>query len=302
MSSFSCLFIAEELEGDALATLVVNKLRGTLKIAAVKAPGFGDRRKAMLEDIAILTGGKFICEELGHKLEDVTVEDLGKAQKIVINKEDTTIIEGAGKKEEIEARKAQIKKQIEASDSDYDREKLQERLAKLSDGVAVIRVGAATEVAMKEKKDRIDDALHATKAAAVEGVLPGGGVAFIRCVPLLKTLAETLSGDEKIGVEIIAKAITYPLRQIAKNAGHEGSIVVQTVAGMKTNEGWDALTDTFGNMLEMGIIDPTKVVRLAIELSSSIASLLLTTEAIITEEVDDKAATSAAPAMGGMDY
>lgn len=291
------LIISEDVEGEALATLVVNRLRAGLKVCAVKAPGFGDRRKALLQDIAILTGGQLISEELGMKLETVTVDMLGKVKKAVIKKEDTTLVEGAGKKSAIQERITLIKRQIEECTSDYDREKLQERLAKLSGGVAIIRVGAATEVEMKEKKDRVDDAQHATKAAVEEGILPGGGVAFIRCIPMLEKLAATLTGDVKLGVEIIIKAITYPLRQIAENAGKEGSIIVQKVAQMATYEGWNAQTDEFGNMLKMGVVDPTKVVRLTIELAASIASLLLTTEAIITDEVEEKA-----PASAGADY
>lgn len=293
------LVIAEDVEGEALATLVVNRLRTGLKICAVKAPGFGDRRKAILQDIAVLTGGELISEELGIKLENVTIEMLGRVKKAVIGKEDTTLVEGAGDKKEIAERIALIRRQIEESTSDYDREKLQERLAKLAGGVGIIRVGAATEVEMKEKKDRVDDAVHATKAAVEEGILPGGGVAFIRCIPALEKLATSLSGDEKVGVEIIIKAISWPIRQISENAGKEGSIIVQKVAQMSTYEGWDALNDQFGNMLKMGIVDPTKVARLCIELSASIAALLLTTEAIITEEVEDK---PAAPAMSGADY
>jgi len=295
------LVIAEDVEGEALATLVVNRLRGGLKVCAVKAPGFGDRRKAILQDIAILTGGHFISEELGLKLENVTLDMLGKVKKAIVKKEDTTLVEGAGKKSAIQERIALLKRQITETTSDYDREKLQERLAKLAGGVGIIRVGAATEIEMKEKKDRVDDAQHATKAAIEEGILPGGGVAFVRCIPILEKLAATLSGDEKLGVEIIMKAILYPVRQIAENAGKEGSIVVQKIAQMDTYEGWDAQADEYGNMLKKGIVDPTKVVRLSIELAASIAALLLTTEAIITEEVDAKAGAPAAAAHGG-DY
>lgn len=295
------LIIAEDVEGEALATLVVNKLRVGLKVCAVKAPGFGDRRKAILEDIAILTGGQLISEELGIKLEAVTIDMLGKVKKAVVKKDETTLVEGAGKKAQIKERILLIKRQIEESTSDYDREKLQERLAKLAGGVGIIRVGAATEVEMKEKKDRVDDAVHATKAAVEEGILPGGGVALIRCIPLLEKLAATLRGDEKLGVEIIIKAIVYPLKQIAENAGREGAIIIQKVAQMAATEGWNAQTEEFGDMLKMGIVDPTKVVRLAIELSASIAALLLTTEAIITEEVEEKA-SSGAHAMSGADY
>lgn len=293
------LIIAEDVEGEALATLVVNRLRAGLKVCAVKAPGFGDRRKSLLQDIAILTGGQYISEDLGIKLDTVTMDMLGKVKKAVIKKEDTTLVEGAGKKNEIQDRISLIKRQIEESTSDYDKEKLQERLAKLAGGVGIIRVGAATEIEMKEKKDRVDDAVHATKAAVEEGILPGGGVAFIRSIPHLEKLAESLKGDEKVGAEIIIKTLSYPLRQIAENAGKEGSIIVQKVSQMATYEGWDAQNDVFGNMLEKGIVDPTKVSRLSIELAASVAALLLTTEAIITEEADEKAA---APAMAGADY
>jgi chaperonin GroEL len=293
------LIIAEDVEGEALATLVVNRLRAGLKVCAVKAPGFGDRRKAMLQDIAILIGGELVSEELGIKLESVSIEMLGKVKKVVIGKEDTTLVEGAGDKKKIAERIALLKRQIEESTSDYDKEKLQERLAKLAGGVGIIRVGAATELEMKEKKDRVDDAVHATKAAVEEGILAGGGVPFIRCIPVLEKLAATLSGDTKVGVEIIIKALSYPLRQIAENAGKEGSIIVQKVSQMGVHEGWDALSDQFGNMLQMGIVDPTKVSRLSIELSASIAALLLTTEAIITEEVEEKPSN---PAMSGADY
>ncbi len=294
------LILAEDVEGEALATLVVNRLRGGLKVCAVKSPGFGDRRKSVLQDIAILTGGQYISEELGIKLETVTVDMLGKVKKAVMKKEDTTLVEGAGKKAEIQERIALLKRQIEESTSDYDKEKLQERLAKLAGGVGIIRVGAATEVEMKEKKDRVDDAVHATKAAVEEGILPGGGVSLIRCIPLLEKLSASMKGDEKLGVEIVMKAISYPLRQIAENAGKEGSIVVQKVASMAALEGWNAQTDEYGNMLTMGIVDPTKVVRLAIELAASIAALLLTTEAMITDEVEEKTASPAS--MSGADY
>jgi chaperonin GroEL len=293
------LIIAEDVEGEALATLVVNKVRAGLKVCAVKSPGFGDRRKAILEDIAILTGGKFISEELGFKLDTVTIDMLGRVKKAVVGKEDTTLVEGAGKKTEIQERIALIKKEIENSTSDYDKEKLQERLAKLSGGVGIIRVGAPTEIEMKEKKDRVDDAVHATKAAVEEGILPGGGVAFIRCIPTLEKLAATVTGDVKIGVEIIIRSIVWPLRQLAENAGKEGSLIVQKVASMDTYEGWDAQKDEFGNMVKKGIVDPTKVVRLTIELSASIASLLLTTEALISEEEQEK---PAANPMAGADY
>lgn len=293
------LIIAEDVEGEALATLVVNKLRAGLKVCAVKAPGFGDRRKAMLQDIAILLGGEFISEDLGLKLESVTIDMLGKVKKAVVKKEETTLVEGQGSKEALSTRISLIRRQIAESTSDYDREKLQERLAKLAGGVGVIRPGAATEVEMKEKKDRIDDAVHATKAAVEEGILPGGGVALLRSIGALETLSNTLSQDEKLGVGIVMKALTAPLKQIAENAGEEGSIVVQKVMSMATHEGWNAQSNTFGNMYEMGIIDPKKVVRLTIELAASIAGLLLTTEATVTEE----AKAEKSPAMpAGVDY
>ncbi len=293
------LIIADDIEGEALATLVVNKVRAGLKVCAVKAPGFGDRRKAVLEDIAILTGGKLISEELGFKLDTVTIDMLGRVKKAVVGKEDTTLVEGAGKKPDIQDRIALLKKEIENSTSDYDKEKLQERLAKLSGGVGIIRVGAPTEIEMKEKKDRVDDAVHATKAAVEEGILPGGGVAFIRCLPALEKLSATVSGDIKIGVEIIIRSIVWPLRQLAENAGKEGSLIVQKVVSMETYEGWDAQNDEFGNMVKKGIVDPTKVVRLTIELSASIASLLLTTEALISEEEEEKPAGNP---MAGAEY
>jgi len=298
------LIISEDVEGEALATLVVNRLRAGLKVCAVKAPGFGDRRKAMMEDIAIITGGQFISEELGLKLENVTLDMLGTVKKAIIKKEDCTLVDGGGKKAKIQERIALIKKQIEECTSDYDKEKLQERLAKLSGGVAVIRVGAATETEMKEKKDRVDDAQHATKAAVEEGILPGGGVSYIRSQTAVQKLISLLVGDEKIGAEIILRALTYPLKQISENAGKEGSIVVQYVQQMKSQEeGYDAAEDTYCNMFQKGIVDPMKVVRCAIQFASSIAALLLTTEAIVTEE---KEAKEAAPACGhhggGMDY
>jgi chaperonin GroEL len=286
------LIIAEDVEGEALATLVVNRLRAGLKVCAVKAPGFGDRRKAMLQDIATLVGAEFISEEVGHKLESVTLEMLGRVKKAVIKKEETTLVEGMGDKNELEKRISLIKRQITESTSDYDREKLQERLAKLAGGVGVIRPGAATEVAMKEKKDRIDDAVHATKAAVEEGILPGGGVALLRSISAVEKLSSTLSDDEKLGAAIIIRALTAPIRQIAENAGEEGSVIVQKVLSLNTNEGWNAQSNTFGNMYEMGVIDPKKVVRLTIELAASIAALLLTTEATITEEPKAEKASS----------
>ncbi|MCC5831713.1 MAG: chaperonin GroEL [Chlamydiales bacterium] len=293
------LIIAEDVEGEALATLVVNRLRAGLKVCAVKAPGFGDRRKAMLQDIAILTGGQVISEELGMKLENTTLDMLGKVKKAVIKKEETTLVEGAGSKEEIEARCEQIKRQIEESTSDYDKEKLQERLAKLSGGVAVIRVGAATEIEMKEKKDRVDDAQHATAAAVEEGILPGGGTALVRCIPAVEKLAAGLENDERIGAMIVAKALASPLKQIAENAGQEGSIVFQKVLSLSTNEGYNALREEYGDMLKCGILDPMKVTRSALESAASIASMLLTTEAIIVEIPEEKPAASMP---GGMDY
>ncbi|MFY7843227.1 MAG: chaperonin GroEL [Rhabdochlamydiaceae bacterium] len=292
------LIIAEDVESEVLAALVISRIRNGLKVCAVKAPGFGDRRKAILQDIAILTGGQFISEELGIKLDSITLDMLGKVKKAVIRKEDTTLVGGAGQKEELQRRIDLIKRQIEESTSDYDTEKLQERLAKLTGGVGIIRVGAATEVEMKEKKDRVDDAHHATKAAVEEGVLPGGGVALLRCVPSLQKLSSTLSGDIKLGVEIVVKALSAPIRQIAENAGQEGSIIAQKVSQLSTYEGWDAQNDKFGNMIDMGILDPTKVVRMAIELAASIAGLLLTTEATITDDASEK---EAAPHMSS-DY
>jgi chaperonin GroEL len=281
------LIIAEEVEGEALATLVVNKLRGTLQVAAVKAPGYGDRRKEMLRDIAILTGGIVVSEETGMKFENVRLDDLGKAKKVVIDKENTTIIEGYGRKEDIEARIKQIKKQIEETKSDYDREKLQERLAKLSGGVAVIYVGASTETEMKEKKSRIEDALHATKAAVEEGIVPGGGTAYIRAIEELEKLEAELEGDKKIGVKIVKKALEEPLKQIAYNAGYEGSLVVEEVKRRgkeNINIGFNALTGEYVDMLSAGIIDPTKVERVALQNAASISGLLLTTEAIVVEK------------------
>lgn len=294
------LIIAEDVEGEALATLVVNRLRAGLKVCAVKAPGFGDRRKALLEDIAVITNGQVISEELGHKLEQVTIDMLGRVKKAVIRKDDTTLVEGAGKKEEIKKRLSQIKRQIEETDSDYDREKLQERLAKMSGGVGVIRVGAATEVEMKEKKDRVDDAQHATAAAVEEGILPGGGVAFVRCIPVVNKLADSLEGDERTGARIIAKALSSPLRQIVENAGLEGVIILQQVEKLPESHGYNALTDEYVDMIKAGILDPKKVARCALENAASIAGMLLTTEAIVAEIPNEKGA----PAMagGGMDY
>lgn len=294
------LIIAEDVEGEALATLVVNRLRAGLKVCAVKAPGFGDRRKAILEDIAILTGGHVIAEELGMKLESTTIDQLGKVKKAIVGKDDTTLVEGAGDKAKIKDRIALIRRQIEETDSQYDKEKLQERLAKLAGGVAKIQVGAATEVEMKEKKDRVDDAQHATAAAVEEGILPGGGVALVRCIPAVLKLAETLDGDEKTGARIIAKALSSPLRQIAENAGLEGAIVLQQVEKLPESHGYNALHDEFVDMIQAGILDPAKVVRTALENAASIAGLLLTTEAIVAELPEDKPA-AAMPA-GGMDY
>jgi chaperonin GroEL len=294
------LIIAEEVDGEALATLVVNKIRGTFVACAVKAPGYGDRRKAMLEDIAILTGGKALTEDLGIKLENIDIEDLGRAKKIKIDKENSTIVEGAGKNAAINARIAQLKKQIDDTDSDYDKEKLQERLAKLAGGVAVINVGAATETEMKEKKARVEDALHATRAATQEGIVPGGGVAFIRTIAALDKLK--LEGDEKIGADIVKRAIEEPLRQIAQNAGLEGSVVVQKIKQEKTNIGYDVSQDAYVDMIEAGVIDPTKVTRSALQNASSIAALLLTTEALIVDkpEKDEKMPAMPAGGMGGM--
>ncbi|MDF0585091.1 chaperonin GroEL [Bradyrhizobium yuanmingense] len=299
------VIVAEDVEGEALATLVVNRLRGGLKVAAVKAPGFGDRRKAMLQDIAILTGGQAISEDLGIKLENVTLDMLGRAKKVMIDKENTTIVNGAGKKADIEARVAQIKAQIEETTSDYDREKLQERLAKLAGGVAVIRVGGATEVEVKERKDRVDDAMHATRAAVEEGILPGGGVALLRASEQLKGL-HTKNDDQKTGVEIVRKALSWPVRQIAINAGEDGSIVVGKVLDNEQYSfGFDAQTGEYSNLVSKGIIDPTKVVRIAVQNASSVAGLLITTEAMVAELPKKAAAGPAMPAspgMGGMDF
>jgi chaperonin GroEL len=295
------LIIAEEVEGEALATLVVNTLRGTFRAAAVKAPGYGDRRKAMLEDIAVLTGGSAITEDLGIKLDKVKLEDLGRAKKVVIGKDTTTIIEGAGKPRDIEGRVKQIRIQIEETTSDYDREKLQERLAKLVGGVAVIKVGAATETEMKEKKARVEDAMHATKAAVEEGIVPGGGVALLRSIPALdKTLKEEgdLPHDVRVGIGIVRRAIQEPLRWIATNAGKEGSLVVARVRELDAGSGYNAQTDTFENLIQAGVIDPTKVVRCALQNAASIASLMLTTEAVVAEIPEKK---KAAPTPPGMD-
>ena len=297
------LVIAEDIEGEALATLVVNKLRGTLKVAAVKAPGFGDRRKAMLEDIAILTGGKAITEDLGIKLENLQLQDLGRAKKVVIDKDNTTIVEGAGTRKAIEGRVKQIRTQIEDTTSDYDREKLQERLAKLVGGVAVIKVGAATESEMKEKKARVEDAMHATKAAVEEGIVPGGGVALLRATGTLDNLAKNLDEDQRLGVEIIRRACEEPIRWIALNAGHEGSIVAAKVRESKEKDfGFNAATDAYEDLVKAGVIDPTKVVRSALQNAASIAGLLLTTEALVSEVPEEK--KPAAPMPGGhdMDY
>ena len=301
------LIVAEDVEGEALATLVVNKLRGGLKVAAVKAPGFGDRRKAMLEDIAVLTGGQVISEDLGIKLENVTLAMLGHAKRVTIAKETTTIVDGAGKKKEIEARINQIKAQIEETTSDYDKEKLQERLAKLAGGVAVIRVGGATEIEVKERKDRVDDALHATRAAVEEGIVPGGGVALLRAKRAVEKL-KSENADVQAGINIVLRALEAPIRQISENAGVEGSIVVNKVAESKSESyGFDAQSETYVDMVSAGIIDPTKVVRTALQDASSVAGLLVTTEAMVAER-PKKEAAPAMPGgggmggMGGMDY
>ena len=299
------LIIAEDVEGEALATLVVNKLRGTLQVAAVKAPGFGDRRKAMLEDIAVLTGGRLISEDLGIKLENIKLEELGKAKRVTIDKENTTIVEGSGKSADIQGRVAQIRRQIEETTSDYDREKLQERLAKLAGGVAVINVGAATETEMKEKKARVEDALHATRAAVEEGIVPGGGVAFIRAQKVLDNM-RGLDGDEKVGVQIVRRAIEEPTRQLADNAGKEGALIVEEVKKRKGNEGYDVSADEYTDLVKAGIVDPTKVTRSALQNAASISGLLLTTEALVTE-IPEKEKTPPMPGggmggMGGMDY
>jgi chaperonin GroEL len=299
------LIISEDVEGEALATLVVNKLRGTLQVCAVKAPGFGDRRKAMLEDIAVLTGGRLISEDLGIKLENIKLEDLGRTKRATIDKENTTIVEGEGKQVDIKGRVAQIRRQIEETTSDYDREKLQERLAKLAGGVAVINVGAATETEMKEKKARVEDALHATRAAVEEGIVPGGGVAFIRAQKVLDNM-RGLDGDEKVGVQIVRRAIEEPTRQLADNAGKEGALIVEEVKKRKGNEGYDVSADEFTDLVKAGIVDPTKVARSALQNAASISGLLLTTEALVTE-IPEKEKTPPMPGggmggMGGMDY
>jgi chaperonin GroEL len=298
------LIIAEDVEGEALATLVVNKLRGTLQVAAVKAPGFGDRRKAMLEDIAVLTGGRCITEDLGIKLENITLDDLGKAKRVTIDKENTTIVEGEGSTADIQGRVNQIRRQIEETTSDYDREKLQERLAKLAGGVAVINVGAATETEMKEKKARVEDALHATRAAVEEGIVAGGGVAFIRTQGALDSVK--LDGDEAVGLEIVRRAIESPLRQLANNAGQEGALIVQEVKKRKGNEGYNVATGEYTDLVKAGVVDPTKVTRTALQNAASISGLLLTTEALVTElpEKDKPAGgpPGGMPGMGGMDY
>jgi chaperonin GroEL len=298
------LIIAEDVEGEALATLVVNKLRGTLQVAAVKAPGFGDRRKAMLEDIAVLTGGRCITEDLGIKLENITLDDLGKAKRVTIDKENTTIVEGEGSTSDIQGRVNQIRRQIEETTSDYDREKLQERLAKLAGGVAVINVGAATETEMKEKKARVEDALHATRAAVEEGIVPGGGVAFIRTQGALDGVK--LEGDEAVGLEIVRRAVESPLRQLANNAGQEGALIVQEVKKRKGNEGYNVATGEYTDLVKAGVVDPTKVTRTALQNAASISGLLLTTEALVTElpekEKPAGGPPGGMPGMGGMDY
>jgi chaperonin GroEL len=292
------LVISEDVEGEALATLVVNKLRGTLKCCAVKAPGFGDRRKAMLEDIAILTDGKMISEDLGIKLENVKLNDLGRAKRVTVDKDNTTIVDGAGGKNDIEGRVKQIRAQIEETTSDYDREKLQERLAKIIGGVAVINVGAATEVEMKEKKARVEDALNATRAAVEEGIVPGGGVAYLRCLAALDKLK--FEGDKKIGVDLVRRALEEPIRQIANNAGQEGSVVTEKVRNEKGAFGFDAAQDEYTDMIKAGIIDPTKVVRLALQNAASVASLMITTQALVAEKPEKKAPYPPMPPGGGM--
>ena len=299
------LIIAEDVEGEALATLVVNKLRGTLQVAAVKAPGFGDRRKAMLEDIAVLTGGRCLTEDLGIKLENITLEDLGKAKRVTIDKENTTIVEGEGSTKDIQGRVNQIRRQIEETTSDYDREKLQERLAKLAGGVAVINVGAATETEMKEKKARVEDALHATRAAVEEGIVPGGGVAFLRTQAAVDKLK--LEGDESVGAGIVRRALEFPTRQLSDNAGKEGALIVQEIKKRSGNEGFNVATGEYGDLVKAGVVDPTKVTRSALQNAASISGLLLTTEALVTELPEKEKPAPAGPGggmggMGGMDY
>jgi chaperonin GroEL len=295
------LIIAEEIEGEALATLVVNKLRGTLNVAAVKAPGFGDRRKALLSDIAILTAGKAVTEDLGIKLEGVKLEDLGRAKRITIDKDNTTIIDGAGSSTDIASRVKEIRTQIEKSTSDYDKEKLQERLAKLVGGVAIIKVGAATETELKEKKARVEDALHATRAAVEEGIVPGGGVALVRAIPAVDALIKTLTGDEKIGAQIVRRSLEEPLRQIVANAGEEGAVVVaKVIASVDQHFGYNALTGEFEDLVKAGVIDPTKVTRTALQNAASIAALLLTTEVMVVEMPEPKVAAASGNG-GGMD-
>jgi len=298
------VIVAEDVDGEALATLVVNKLRGTLQVAAVKAPGFGDRRKAMLEDIAILTGGQVVSEDLGIKLENLTINDLGRAKRISIDKDNTTIVDGAGARAALEGRVKQIRAQIDETSSDYDREKLQERLAKLIGGVAVINVGAATETEMKEKKARVEDALNATRAAVEEGIVPGGGVALVRCLKALEKIK--IKAEEKIGVKVVMRAIEEPLRQIANNAGLEGSVVINKVKDGEGAFGYNAASDQYEDLIEAGVIDPTKVVRFALQNAGSVASLMLTTEAMVAEKPDEKGDAGGgmpgggAPGMGGM--
>jgi chaperonin GroEL len=298
------LIIAEDVEGEALATLVVNKLRGTLQVAAVKAPGFGDRRKATLEDIAVLTGGRCLTEDLGIKLENLALEDLGRAKRVTSDKENTTIVEGEGSTKDIQGRINQIRRQIEETTSDYDREKLQERLAKLAGGVAVINVGAATETEMKEKKARVEDALHATRAAVEEGIVAGGGVAYLRTQKALDNLK--LEGDEAVGVQIVRRALEFPTRQLAENAGQEGAVIVQEVKKRSGNEGFNVATGEYEDLMKAGVVDPTKVTRTALQNAASISALLLTTEALVTELPEKEKPTPGHPGgmggMGGMDY
>jgi chaperonin GroEL len=293
------LIVAEDVEGEALATLVVNSIRGIVKVCAVKAPGFGDRRKAMLQDIAILTGGQVISEEVGLSLEKASLDDLGTAKRILITKENTTIIDGAGRKEDIEARVQQVRSQIEESSSDYDKEKLQERMAKLAGGVAVIKVGAATEVEMKEKKARVEDALHSTRAAVEEGVVPGGGVALIRAMGSLSGV-KGANHDQDVGIKIALRAMEEPLRQICSNAGEDASVILNKVAENKGDYGYNATTGEYGDMIEMGILDPTKVTRAALQNAASVAGLIITTEAMVAEVPKDESAAPAMPDMGGM--